>query len=105
MTDDTPRYNPTDRLTRQEAAAVLGISVSMLAHYRRTEQISAEKNTLTGAVRFVYADILALKTRREETGDRVIGKQGTKPLPTNIASHVANHRAAATARLAAKSNR
>lgn len=65
MPNDTPTYKLADRLTRHEAAKVVGISVSMLAHCRRNGQIACEKNPMTGAVRFIYADLLALKTQRE----------------------------------------
>lgn len=88
MSNATPTHQLTDRLTRQEAAAVLGISVSMLAQYRRDEKISSEKNAITGAVRFVYADVLVLKAAREEHGARVTGKhthERLAPAPRMIA--------------------
>jgi transcriptional regulator with XRE-family HTH domain len=81
MSNATPTYQLTDRLTRQEAAAVLGISVSMLAQYRRDEKIVSEKNAITGAVRFVYADVLVLKAAREENGARVTGTHTHRQLP------------------------
>jgi hypothetical protein len=83
MAKDTPTYKLTDRLTRQEAAKVVGVSVSMLAHYRREGQISYEKNPITGAVRFVYADLLALKTKREASGTPTTGKQEIRPRRTD----------------------
>jgi hypothetical protein len=73
-----PTYALDDRLTRQEAAAVLGISVSLLAHYRRNGRINQEKHPVTGAVRFVYADLLALKTAREANGTPTTGVQPVK---------------------------
>jgi len=84
MTDD---YQPTDRLTRHQAAAVLGLKVGMIDHLRRKGVLAAEKNDLTGAVRFVYADILALKLRREAIGRVITGPQN-RPLPANLKRHV-----------------
>lgn len=59
------KYKATDRLTRKQAAEVIGVSVSRLAQLRRAGFIQHEKNPHTSAVRYVYADVLRLKQERE----------------------------------------
>lgn len=78
MSKPPPNWTPASRLTRKEAAQVLGISVSMLDHLRREEVLACEKNPLTNAVRYVYADVARLKAQREAAGSVTTGKQFTR---------------------------
>lgn len=60
------QYKPEDRLTRKQAAAVVGISLSRLAQLRRAGEITQEKNEHTKAVRYRAADCFALRAKREK---------------------------------------
>lgn len=61
-----PAYKAEDLLTRKEAAAVVGISLSRLAQLRRAGEIAyAARNHHTGAVRYRYADCVTLRDKRE----------------------------------------
>lgn len=73
-------YKPSDRLTRRETANVLGISVSMLAHLRRKGVIVQEKNPVTGAVRFPYAEVARVKAEREANGSAETGHVAPPPV-------------------------
>lgn len=57
-----------DRLTRQEAAEILNISVPRLAQLRRAGHIECEKNEHTRAVRYIYRDVIDLARRRTQCG-------------------------------------
>jgi predicted site-specific integrase-resolvase len=57
-----------DRLTRQEAAEILNISVPRLAQLRRAGHIECEKNPHTNQVRYVYRDVIDLARRRTQCG-------------------------------------
>jgi predicted site-specific integrase-resolvase len=65
MTDT--KHKPKDRLTRQQAAEYLGISVSRLAQHRRQGQIGYERNDATGNIRFPFSEVEKLKAFREAT--------------------------------------
>lgn len=66
MSETRIRYQPTDRLTRQQAADYLGISVSRLAQHRRAGKIDYDTvNPVTRAVRYSFRDIEALRRWRE----------------------------------------
>lgn len=62
-------FKPGDRLTRQEAAAYLGISVSRLAQHRRAGLIKHLKNKRTRAVHYLFEDVEQLKVWRSEQVD------------------------------------
>lgn len=64
----TRRYKPEDLLTRHETAEYLGISLSRLAQHRRDPNvpIDHQKNPVTRAVRFRFADVERLRQWREE---------------------------------------
>ena len=72
---------------------MLGLKVGMIDHLRRNGKLACEKNQFTGAVRYVYADILALKVKREAPGRIVTGPQN---LPTQRAAD--EHRTVAQSR-------
>lgn len=58
-------FRPEDRLTRQQAAAVLHVTAGRLAQLRRAGEIQHEKNPHTKATRYVYRDVAALKRVRD----------------------------------------
>jgi hypothetical protein len=69
MSETRIRYQPTDRLTRQQAADHVGISVSRLAQLRRAGKIDYySKNPVTRAVRYLFRDVDALRRWREGGG-------------------------------------
>ncbi len=61
---ETRAYQPEDRLTRQETADYLCISLPRLAQLRREGKIKHEKNPMTRAVRYRFADVERLRRER-----------------------------------------
>jgi hypothetical protein len=78
---DPPEYGPEDRLTRKEAAAYLGISLSLLARHRRNQEIGFERNEVTRDIRFPFSEVLRLKRFREGSVTRVVGSPRQVPTP------------------------
>lgn len=59
--------DPPRGLTRQEAAARLGISLGLLDRHRRNNEIGFEKNPVTRAIRFPLDEVDKLAALRAQT--------------------------------------
>lgn len=66
----TPKYNGTDWLTRVQAAEHLGVSMRMLQYFREWGQLTPQKNTRTGRVRYRYLDVEKLRVERLTAWER-----------------------------------
>lgn len=66
-TKTTEPLRPDDQLTRNQAAGILGVSVSRLAQLRRAGEIQQRRVVGSNRVYYLRADIDKLKARRETT--------------------------------------
>lgn len=68
-------HAPDDRLTRKQASAYLGISLSRLAQHRRAGLIEyVERNRVTREVWFLFRDVEKLREYREGQLDFPAGR-------------------------------
>lgn len=59
-------FGPAGKLTRYQAAAALGISLSRLAQHRRARHVSHVKNLTNRRVHYPFAEVAKLHTYRAQ---------------------------------------